>query len=146
VFHRSGERAREHVLRVFHRRLLSRRRRRKSSIRGGVRRRIHALKKELSGKKERDYSYDVFRKRMNDGDRFSIQSACKKRKLKTQATSASVFLPFGTNKKGQPPPKKKLFLCQLCFLSHEKGDTKKTKIGKRDERKCSYEFCCGSIV
>jgi hypothetical protein len=59
VFHRPGERAREHVLRVFHRRLrLLLRRRKSSSIHGGGIRRIHALKKELfSGKKERrDYS------------------------------------------------------------------------------------------
>ena len=83
---------------------------------------------------------------MDDGDRFSIQSACKKRKLKTQATSASVFLPFGTNKKGQPPPKKENCSSVNFVFCHEKGDTKKTKIGKRDERKCSYEFYCGSIV
>ena len=136
MFHRSGERAREHVLRVFHRRLLSRRRRRKSSIRGGVRRRIHALKKELSGKKERDYSYDVFRKRMNDGDRFSIQSACKKRKLKTQATSASVFLPFGTNKKGQPPPKKrKTVPLSTLFSVSRKRRHKKNKNWQKGREK-----------
>ena len=58
MFHRPGERAREHVLRVFHRRLrLLLRRRKSSSIHGGGIRRIHALKKELSGKKERDYSF-----------------------------------------------------------------------------------------
>ena len=42
--------------------------------------------------------------------------------------------------------------CSVCFFAlwNEKKKrpthTKKTKIGKRDERKCSYEFCCGSIV
>ena len=68
---------------------------------------------------------------MNDGDRFSIQSACKKRKLKTQATSASVFLPFGTNIKANPPKKEKLMFCQLC-LSHltKKATQKKQKLAK----------------
>ena len=67
---------------------------------------------------------------MNDGDRFSIQSACKKRKLKTQATSASVFLPFGTNKKGQPPPKKNCSSVNFVFCLTKKATQKKQKLAK----------------
>ena len=49
-----------------------------------------------------------------------------------KATSASVFLPFGTNIKANPPKKEKLMFCQLCFLSHltKKATQKKQKLAK----------------
>ena len=69
---------------------------------------------------------------MNDGDRFSIQSACKKRKLKTQATSASVFLPFGKNKKGQPSPKKNCSSVNFGFCLAKTATQKKLAKGTRE--------------